>query len=102
MVTVWPIAGKIPDVLSSMRPSGRRGPVPAGPALGADERRHVSGISRPLPSAPATATRTGCCYADARGGGIRILDSDWSIRQQINFYDPAHEYFATATLTSRR
>ena len=42
-MAVWPIGGKIPDVLSSMRPSCRRGPVPAGPALGADERRHVVG-----------------------------------------------------------
>ena len=31
--------------------------------------------------------------------GIRILDPAWRIRQHINFYDPAHEYFATATLT---
>lgn len=31
--------------------------------------------------------------------GLRILDPDWRIRQHVNFYDPAHEYFATATLT---
>ena len=31
--------------------------------------------------------------------GIRILDPDWRIRQHVSFYDPAHEYFATATLT---
>jgi radical SAM superfamily enzyme YgiQ (UPF0313 family) len=31
--------------------------------------------------------------------GIRILDPDWRVRQHVNFYDPAHEYFATATLT---
>jgi transcriptional regulator with XRE-family HTH domain len=42
-MTAWPIGGKIPDVLSSIQPSGRRGPVPAGPALSADERRHVIG-----------------------------------------------------------
>jgi hypothetical protein len=30
--------------------------------------------------------------------GIRILDPDWRIRQHVNFHDPAHEYFATATL----
>jgi radical SAM superfamily enzyme YgiQ (UPF0313 family) len=31
--------------------------------------------------------------------GIRILDPSWRIRQHINFYDSAHEYFATSTLT---
>ena len=31
--------------------------------------------------------------------GIRILDPAWRVRQHVNFYDPAHEYFATATLT---
>jgi radical SAM superfamily enzyme YgiQ (UPF0313 family) len=31
--------------------------------------------------------------------GIRILDPAWRVRQHISFYDPAHEYFATATLT---
>ena len=34
--------------------------------------------------------------------GIRILDPDWRVRQHVNFYDPAHEYFATATLTQPR
>jgi transcriptional regulator with XRE-family HTH domain len=42
-MTAWPIGGKIPDVLSNIRPAGRRGPVPAGPALSTDERRHVIG-----------------------------------------------------------
>ena len=38
----WPVGGKIPDDLGSITSSGgRRGPVPAGPALSADERRHV-------------------------------------------------------------
>ena len=31
--------------------------------------------------------------------GIRILDPAWPIHQHVNFYDPAHAYFATATLT---
>jgi radical SAM superfamily enzyme YgiQ (UPF0313 family) len=31
--------------------------------------------------------------------GIRILDPAWRVRQHVNFYDPAHEYFATATMT---
>ena len=31
--------------------------------------------------------------------GIRILDPAWRIRQHVNFYDPSHAYFATATLT---
>jgi coproporphyrinogen III oxidase-like Fe-S oxidoreductase len=34
--------------------------------------------------------------------GIRILDPDWRVRQHVNFYDPGHEYFATATLTQPR
>jgi radical SAM superfamily enzyme YgiQ (UPF0313 family) len=34
--------------------------------------------------------------------GIRILDLDWRIRQHVNFYDAAHEYFATATLTQQQ
>jgi Radical SAM superfamily len=34
--------------------------------------------------------------------GIRILDPGWRVRQHVNFYDPAHEYFATATLTQRQ
>ena len=42
-MTAWPIGGKTPDNLGSTRPpASRRGPVPAGPALGADERRHVT------------------------------------------------------------
>lgn len=31
--------------------------------------------------------------------GITITDPQWKIRQHLNFYDPAHEYFRTATLT---
>ena len=31
--------------------------------------------------------------------GIRILDPAWHIHQHVNFYDPAHAYFSTATLT---
>jgi len=31
--------------------------------------------------------------------GIRILDPAWRARQHVNFFDPDHEYFATATLT---
>jgi radical SAM superfamily enzyme YgiQ (UPF0313 family) len=31
--------------------------------------------------------------------GIRILDPGWRVRQHINFFDPAHLYFVTATLT---
>jgi transcriptional regulator with XRE-family HTH domain len=43
-MTAWPLGGKTPDVLSGIQPAvGRRGPVPAGPALSADERRHVIG-----------------------------------------------------------
>jgi hypothetical protein len=30
--------------------------------------------------------------------GIRILDPGWRVRQHLNFYDPRHVYFATATL----
>jgi transcriptional regulator with XRE-family HTH domain len=42
VMTAWPIGGKTPDILADVRPAaGRRGPVPASPALGADERRHV-------------------------------------------------------------
>ena len=42
-MTAWPIGGKTPDSLGSTRPpASRRGPVPSGPALGADERRHVT------------------------------------------------------------
>jgi transcriptional regulator with XRE-family HTH domain len=41
-MTAWPISGRVPDGLRQpSRRRGRRGPVPAGPALGADERRHV-------------------------------------------------------------
>lgn len=31
--------------------------------------------------------------------GIQIIDPGWTLRQHINFYDSAHEYFRTATLT---
>jgi hypothetical protein len=31
--------------------------------------------------------------------GIRILDPGWPARQHVNFFDPEHEYFATATLS---
>jgi len=41
-MTAWPIGGKVPDILGSIHLVGsRRGPVRAGSALGADERRHV-------------------------------------------------------------
>jgi radical SAM superfamily enzyme YgiQ (UPF0313 family) len=30
--------------------------------------------------------------------GIRILDAGWRVRQHVNFYEPEHVYFATATL----
>jgi hypothetical protein len=42
VMTAWPIAGKTPDIFTGISPvPGRRGPVPAGPAFGADERRHL-------------------------------------------------------------
>jgi len=42
MLIAWPIGARSPEILGQARPpAGRRGPVPAGPALGADERRHV-------------------------------------------------------------
>jgi hypothetical protein len=41
IMTAWPIGGKAPDILGGIQPAARRGPVPAGPALTADERRHV-------------------------------------------------------------
>jgi hypothetical protein len=42
VMTAWPIGGKTPDIFAGISPvAGRRGPVPAGPALSADERRHV-------------------------------------------------------------
>jgi hypothetical protein len=41
-MTAWPISGRIPDGLKETSGArGRRGPVPAGPVLSADERRHV-------------------------------------------------------------
>jgi len=41
-MTAWPIGGKAPQALErSTRRALRRGPVPSGPVLGADERRHV-------------------------------------------------------------
>jgi hypothetical protein len=41
-MTAWPIGGKTPQALErSFRRASRHGPVPAGPALGADERRHI-------------------------------------------------------------
>jgi transcriptional regulator with XRE-family HTH domain len=41
-MTAWAISGRVPDELKQAgRARGRHGPVPAGPALGADERRHV-------------------------------------------------------------
>jgi hypothetical protein len=41
-MTAWPISGRIPDGLKQPRGArGRRGPVPAGPVVSADERRHV-------------------------------------------------------------
>jgi DNA-binding transcriptional regulator YiaG len=41
MVT-WPISGKKPDALGGVGDvPRRRGPVPGGPAFGADERRHI-------------------------------------------------------------
>jgi Helix-turn-helix len=41
-MTAWPISGKAPDGLDELRPErGRRGPVPAGPALSAGERHHI-------------------------------------------------------------
>ena len=41
-MTAWPISGRVPDELKeAARPRGRRGPVPAGPVLTADERRRV-------------------------------------------------------------
>lgn len=44
VMTAWPIGGKTPDIFAGISPAaGRRGPVPAGPALGADERNHVIG-----------------------------------------------------------
>jgi hypothetical protein len=30
--------------------------------------------------------------------GIRVIDPHWRIHQHLNFYEQAHEYFATATL----
>jgi hypothetical protein len=41
VMTAWPIGGKIPDLLAGVPPAGRRGPVPVGPELGADERRRI-------------------------------------------------------------
>lgn len=41
-MTAWPIGGKAPHALEcSTRRALRHGPVPSGPALGADERRHI-------------------------------------------------------------
>ncbi|MCW2914406.1 MAG: putative transcriptional regulator [Actinomycetia bacterium] len=41
-MVAWPISGKAPGSLAGLaQTSARRGPVAAGPALGADERRHV-------------------------------------------------------------
>jgi transcriptional regulator with XRE-family HTH domain len=43
-MTAWAVSGRVPDELKQAgQARGRRGPVPAGPALGADERRHVLG-----------------------------------------------------------
>jgi transcriptional regulator with XRE-family HTH domain len=43
-MTTWPISGRIPDSLKETSPArGRRGPVPVGPVLSADERSHVLG-----------------------------------------------------------
>ena len=42
IMTGWPIGAKAPENLRQTRSAAsRRGPVPAGPALSADERRHV-------------------------------------------------------------
>jgi transcriptional regulator with XRE-family HTH domain len=43
IMIAWPIGGKAPDSLGGVRPVARRGPVPAGPSLTADERCHVVG-----------------------------------------------------------
>lgn len=41
-MTAWPLSGRVPDELKeASRGRGRRGPVPAGPVLSTDERRHV-------------------------------------------------------------
>jgi transcriptional regulator with XRE-family HTH domain len=41
-MTAWPLGGKAPPALErATRRDLRRGPVPTGPALGADERRHL-------------------------------------------------------------
>jgi transcriptional regulator with XRE-family HTH domain len=41
-MAAWAISGKIPDELKHIgQPRARRGPVPTGPALAVDERRHV-------------------------------------------------------------
>ncbi|MBV9448044.1 MAG: helix-turn-helix domain-containing protein [Streptosporangiaceae bacterium] len=42
VLTAWPIGAKAPEILcQSSSAASRRGPVPAGPVLSADERRHV-------------------------------------------------------------
>lgn len=41
-MAAWAISGRVPDVLKQVcQTRGRRGPVPTGPALGADERCHA-------------------------------------------------------------
>jgi hypothetical protein len=42
VMTAWPIGAKPPDILRQSSPAAtRRGPVPAGPVLSVEERRHV-------------------------------------------------------------
>jgi hypothetical protein len=42
ILAAWPIGAKAPEILRGREPAGgRRGPVPVGPVLGSDERRHV-------------------------------------------------------------